>query len=290
MDAAVFNGACRAAASGPVVRTDRMIITPAYAESLLAKNTKNRTRIRAHLRRIEECLARGEWVFNGEPIIVSSTGRVLDGQHRLMACVNTGISIDTNVVFGVDESVFDTIDQGSSRTIGNVLDIDGEENYNMVAASAKLFWTFCKSGQVYDNGNAHFSFTATAARKLLHDHPGIRDSVLLCKKCEHFNSKSLIAAMHYVFTMVNATFAAELVEVVDLGGGDKDRPFHVLREHLIYSRVNRVSMRNRSIAAKTIRAFNAEVTGEWVKRLTFKQDGHFPKVIGLDYEALAKLV
>jgi hypothetical protein len=272
------------------VRTERVVVSPAYAGSLLAKNTKNRTVIKTHLKRLEECLRRGEWVFNGEPVIIAVTGRILDGQHRLLACQNTGVPIDTNIVFGVSESVFDTIDQGSSRTIGNVLDIDGEENYNTIAASAKAFWGFCKTGQIYDGGGWTNGFTATAARQLLVAHPAIRESVKLCLKCEHYKSKSLLASLHYIFRFANSQFAAEMIDVLESGGGDKDRPFHVLREHIIYCRMNRIPMGNRSLAAKTIRAFNAEVSGEWVKRLQFKADGNFPLVVGLNYETLASMV
>lgn len=290
MTIAMANGVQTRRAISSSVRTERMTVTPDYAGSLLAKNTKNRTVIKCHLRKLEEALRRGEWVFNGEPVIVASSGRVLDGQHRLMACMNTGIAIDTNVVFGVDESVFDTIDQGTSRTIGNVLDVDGEENYNTIAAALKNLWGFCKTGQIYDGGGWVGSFTAHTARALLSAHPEIRDSVKLCLKCEHYKSKALLAALHYIFTFSNRQAAAELIDVIEAGGGDKDRPFHVLREHVIYNRMNRVPMGNRSLAAKTIRAFNAEVTGEWVKRLQFKHDGQFPLVVGLDYEVLAELV
>lgn len=292
MATAITNGALprRALNVASGVRTERLTITPDYAGTLLSKNTKNRTVIKCHLRKLEEVLRRGEWVFNGEPIIVASSGRVLDGQHRLMACVNTGISIDAIVVFGIDESVFDTIDQGATRTIGNVLDVDGEENYNTIAATLKNFWGFCKTGQIYDGGGWVGGFTAHTARVLLSSHPGIRDSVKLCLRCEHYKSKSLLAALHYIFTFSNQQAAAELIEVLEAGGGDKDRPFHVLREHVIYSRMNRVPMGNRSLAAKTIRAFNAEVTGEWVKRLQFKHDGQFPLIVGFDYDGLSSLI
>lgn len=291
MTVAISNGVHRNMSVGTTgVRTNRVLITPDYAGSLLSKNSKNRTVIKTHLRKIEEAIKRGEWVFNGEPIIISSSGRVLDGQHRLMACVNTGVPIDSNIVFGVDDSVFDTIDQGASRTIANVLDVDGEENYSSLAAAAKNFFGFCKTGQFYDGGNWTGTFTAHKAREVLSSHPSIRDSVKLCLKCDHYKSKSLLASLHYIFASTNAQLAAEMVEVLHAGGGDSDRPFHVLREHVIYNRMNRVHMGNRSLAAKTIRAFNAEVTGEWVKRLQFKADGQFPRIIGLDYESLSSLI
>jgi hypothetical protein len=291
MGMAVLNGVhSRPKFAANEARTERVKVTPEMAGGLLALNTKNRTIIKAHLRMLEECLQRGDWVFNGEPIIVASSGRILDGQHRLLACVNTGVSIDTNIVYGVDESVFATIDQGKSRTVGNVLDIAGEENYNAVAAALKVFWVFAKTGQVYDGGRPACEFTSTIAQHVLLMNEPIRDSVKAGLRCEHYKSKSLLSALHYIFTFSNHHVADELVEVMEHGGGEKDRPFHVLREHVIYCRLNRVPLGNRSLAAKTIRAFNAEVTGEWVKRLQFKPDGQFPAVVGLDYKRIGSRV
>ena len=280
----------RAKITANEARTERVKVTPEMAGGLLALNTKNRTIIKAHLMMLQDCLQRGDWVFNGEPIIVATSGRILDGQHRLLACVNTGVTIDTNIVYGVDESVFATIDQGKSRTVGNVLDIAGEENYNAVAAALKALWVFARTGQVYDGGRPGCEFTSTIAQHVLRMNEPIRDSVKASLRCEHYKSKSLLAALHYVFTFSNHHVANELVEVMEQGGGDKDRPFHVLREHVIYCRFNRVPLGNRSLAAKTIRAFNAEVTGEWVKRLQFKPDGQFPAVVGLDYKRIGSQV
>jgi len=277
--------------AGNSVSMERILLTPAMAERLLIGNTKNRAVIKSYLKNMEQVLLRNEWRFNGEPIIVSSTGRVLDGQHRLMACVSTGISIDTILVRGVDESVFPTLDRGISRTVGNVLSIDGIENYNSVAAALKTFHGFCSTrGQVYDGGGWTGGFSASVARELLVKHEGIKASVRKSLGCNHYKSKSLLAGLHYILSLSDAAIADDLLEVLISGASDKDRPFNVLREHFIYTRMNRISMGNRSAAAKTIRAFNAEVTGEWIKKVQWKPDGQFPRVVGLDYEALGSLI
>lgn len=270
---------------------ERVMLTAAMAATLLTGNTKNRNVIKSYLKSLEHVLLSGEWRFNGEPIIIAATGRVLDGQHRLMACVNTGIPIDTIIVRGVDEEVFPTIDRGVTRTVGNVLSIDGVEHYNSVAAAMKVFHTFCRTGgQVYDGGGWRSDFSASTARELLEKHPGIRESVKKTNGCNHFKSKSLLAGLHYILSRSNESAADELLDVLSSGATEKDRPFNVLREHMIYARLNRVTMGNRSAAAKTIRAFNAEMTGEWIKRLAWKPDGQFPRVVGLDYESLDSLV
>ncbi len=273
------------------VRAERTTLTPRMAEAILAGNTKNRNVIKSYLKKLEYVITNGEWVFNGEPIIIADTGRLLDGQHRLMACVNTGIPIDTMIVYGVSESAFHTIDGGVVRTIGNVLSIDGEQNYNNVAAALKVVFMFFKGGgQVYDGGGWTYGFSAGVAREMLARHPGVRDSVRAANRCNYYRSKSLLAGLHYVFGLSDKETADAMIEVFATGATDRGRPFNVLREHIIQSGLNRSSMGNRNLAAKTIRAFNAEVTGERIVKFSWKPDGHFPKVVGINYESMESLL
>lgn len=288
MTTATLNGTYGRKFSGMVgVRAERTTLTPRMAETILAGNTKNRNVIKSYLKNLEQVIVRGEWAFNGEPVIVADTGRVLDGQHRLMACVNTGIPIDTMIVYGVDESVFPTIDRGVTRTVGNVLSIDGEDNYNYVAAALKVVFTFLKTGgQVYDGGGWSHGFSACVARETLAKHPGVRASVRDANRCNYYRSKSLLAGLHYIFGLSDKSTADAMIDVFSTGASNRDRPFNVLREHIIQSGLNRTHMGNRNLAAKTIRAFNAEVTGVWVKKFFWKPDGNFPLVVGLDYGRL----
>ncbi len=40
----------------------------------------------------------GEWKYNGESIKVCTDGSLLDGQHRLEACIESGVTFDTLLV------------------------------------------------------------------------------------------------------------------------------------------------------------------------------------------------
>ena len=65
------------------------LVTPKMAEALLSRNGGNRPVIwTGPVRSVSAyaaAMSRGEWVLNGEPIIISSTGELNDGQHRLHA-------------------------------------------------------------------------------------------------------------------------------------------------------------------------------------------------------------
>jgi hypothetical protein len=79
------------------------------------------------------------WHLNGEAIVFDSQGKLLDGQHRLWACVESETEFETIVVSGVDPDTFSTIDTGSKRSAADVLHISGiTKNINTVAACATV--------------------------------------------------------------------------------------------------------------------------------------------------------
>ena len=116
---------------------NREIITPEVAKALLNKNTNNRNITQSHLALIKSEILSGKWQYNGQPIIVGNTGRLLDGQHRLTAVVETGIPIDTAIIKGIDEDAFVTIDTGKVRGGADVLSIAGSKHGSHVASAIR---------------------------------------------------------------------------------------------------------------------------------------------------------
>ena len=81
-------------------KTEFQEITPATAKAWLEEhNTKNRTIKKAHVARLAADMKQGRWVGeNGESIKFDVDGRLADGQHRLAACVASGVTITSLVV------------------------------------------------------------------------------------------------------------------------------------------------------------------------------------------------
>lgn len=65
----------------------RVTITPEKAKTLLVMNTKNRKLSRKLVQKYASDMAAGRWPYNGDPIRVSVSNVLLDGQHRLEACI-----------------------------------------------------------------------------------------------------------------------------------------------------------------------------------------------------------
>ncbi len=113
------------------VITTREIITQDVAKEILNRNHENqRTIIPNRLKNLKRELLEGRWIFNGETIKITTTGKLIDGQYRLMAVAQTGVEIDTLVVRGIIEtteegmSTMSTIDS-TSRTAKEALEIAG---------------------------------------------------------------------------------------------------------------------------------------------------------------------
>lgn len=114
-------------------------ITPDQARALLKKNAVNRPLIASHLASLEADLKRGAMQLTHQGIAVSSTGKLLDGQHRLLAIANTGISARLLFSWDLPDSVFSVLDSGSKRSASDVLHADGAINTTAMAAAIRLF-------------------------------------------------------------------------------------------------------------------------------------------------------
>jgi|APSaa5957512576_1039674.scaffolds.fasta_scaffold44889_2 hypothetical protein len=116
---------------------NRETITPEVAKALLDKNINNRNITQSHLALIKSEILSGNWQYNGQPIIIGEDGRLLDGQHRLTAVVETGIPIDTAVIRGIADDAFVTIDTGKVRGGADVLSIAGSKYGSHIASAIR---------------------------------------------------------------------------------------------------------------------------------------------------------
>lgn len=120
-------------------------ITPEYAAELLHKNLLNRPLNKITVDDYAAQMSKGLWKLNGEPIIISTTGNVIDGQHRLNACVTSGKEFQTLIVEGVDAATFDTIDTGRIRTLSDVFNIVEIKNANRTSSIISAYFNLKKS-------------------------------------------------------------------------------------------------------------------------------------------------
>jgi hypothetical protein len=183
-------------------------ITPQEAaETLSTKNFSNRPISASVVDKYEQEMKRGRWKLSGEPIIFGKSGRLLDGQHRLKACVAANVSFETVVVKGAEDHVFDVIDDGKTRTVGDVLAVHGHVNAATLAAGLRFVWDYA-SGAWRSKGKRAVIPTKQLMEKMLERHIGIKNSVKLFVTLRSraggmLLPPSLSVGLHYLFSLVD---------------------------------------------------------------------------------------
>lgn len=264
------------------IQTEVVTITPNVARKLLEQNVNNRGVSKANLDRVRKAFELGEWQLNGEAIKIAHNGQILDGQHRLMACAQTGIPFETLIVYGLDDDTQKTMDTGKSRTLSDVLKIEGYPNTtNLSAAVVAII-----RSEEYSLKSALFagasSYTVTNKQAIarLQKEPSLVELVNVVKPVTKIGLPGrAAAALYYEFSKIDQEDTEAFFDKLASGAGlERGNPILALRNHLIANKEDGKGSRNQGyIGAITIKAWNKFRAGEQVKVLSFRPGGANPE-------------
>ena len=77
-------------------------ITPEQAAAYLSNNAKHRPIKDKKVLEYMGEMQNGNWKLNGKTLTFDRNGRLLNGQHRLSACVKAGVPLTILVIRGLD--------------------------------------------------------------------------------------------------------------------------------------------------------------------------------------------
>lgn len=222
-------------------------ITPDMAMELLKRNPNNR-----QLRmRLSQSIARdikaGRWQLNGESIILDEDGNILDGQHRLYACVLADEPITALVVRGVMRAAATTIDTGAKRLASDVLGMAGESNRHQLAAIIRRVLLWDEGYRLNLSGGARIT-TAHELLDFLADHPECRPAAEFASNSAKVMDcfPSVVGLAHVLFKRVDETGDADVFLTAWRTGADmwSGHPVLALRNSL---RANVIGGRQRYV-------------------------------------------
>lgn len=265
-------------ADGSFMRVET--ITPEIADSLLQTNDMNNRNIsRNTVDYYTKSMTELKWCLNGSSIVISENGALIDGQHRLLACINSGISFDTFVHRGVKHNAMRTIDTGKPRSDGDLITMETGYTYPHQLATAIRYASMYTKGSFWSKDNNNLRLTLDSGEPIddLMERigfPHLHDSVVLCcrvRKGEGVKiiSPSRLAVIHHVIrNMSNRNIADGFVKkVYSLYGmrkGDPILAFHKTIQNYQEKKVN--SSSNNIDLMLLVKAWNKFVEGKEVKR------------------------
>jgi hypothetical protein len=121
------------------MKTSVEYVTPALAQHYLDNNASFQRKVRqGTVRTYAEAMKRGEWKLTHQGIAIDVNGKTVDGQHRLLAVVMSGVTVPMTVVTGVAGDVFSVLDIGQKRDIADLLHIP-KRDAAMVSYTGRIF-------------------------------------------------------------------------------------------------------------------------------------------------------
>ncbi len=263
-----------------------MEVTPHQARAWLLKNNMNRPVNKDNLALLAKEMKSKNFHLTGESIKIAEDGTLLDGQHRLMAIVESGIAVKMFVMKGLPKEAFKFIDTGRMRQAGDVLGIDGIKNPSKIAAVVKFIIAF-KRGQYFSAANQRtrgatkitnvmVSDFASKNIKSLYDSYGFGFG-----KGKRLIAGTLISSMHFLFKNIDEKAADDFInKLVEGTNLTKESPIFMLHEKFIMDARNKKKMKMSDKVALICKSWNLYRTNKKVVRLEFNsQKENFPKPI-----------
>ena len=109
----------------PIMSPQPTYICPDYAKYILMDHIDKQRDIRnSNLNKITKDLVKGNWKVTNASIAFDKNGNLIDGQHRILACVNSGVGFKTFVSSGYEPETYRNIDRGASRNVQDDMEVE----------------------------------------------------------------------------------------------------------------------------------------------------------------------
>lgn len=253
------------------------VITPKQAEQILSEqNINNRSLRESRVTHLAGNIQRQEWRLTGDCIVFDLDGVLLNGQHRLTACVAADEPIEVVVLRNVPRANQDVMDDTLSRRLGDALELRGETDVHRLGAGinwyARLVYAEITGALHYANNAMRPSIPQLL--ELYRENPGLKDALVDSRpvnKALRLRSGPLIAVW-YRLSNVDKEHTQVFFDSLRTGANlDEESPILALRR---YSENERDRGRRKANpdfmwAAVTLKAWNYWREGRSVQVLRY---------------------
>lgn len=252
-----------------------MLVTPAQATKWLEENMRtNRPCSDRIVKGYSADMAAGRWMLNGESVKFDIEENLVDGQHRLWACVNAQVPFWTVVTRNLPKHAFATIDTGKKRSASDAMHIAGMGAHYKTTIAAVIRMVVAYRGQL---PVGHVAVPNAQILAFVHDEPGIAGFVAKVRSALGKPLKGMASPVAAVlFLASHGTSTDDFLEKLGSGEGlTKSSPILTLRNKLLgMGSNNDATERFWSVVV----AWNAYVDGRSLQAIRVPQE--LPKIKG----------
>jgi hypothetical protein len=252
-----------------MVQFQKQLITPTVAKQYLEANISNRRVKIPVVMQYANDMLNGRWKEDtAETIKISKTGIVLDGQHRLMAIVKSGVSVFFTVAINLDDSVFDVIDTGSSRNASDTFKVKGIKQESSIPSTISFYNLLSKNmkqGARKNNKSTNAMLLEQYYEDEMFWQNVARQSHAWYLSFAKIIAPSFIGGFYAFFLKLNEDKAHEFMTQLTTGIDIKNNTISLLRNKLMQ---DKMSLRKMPITLKT--AFMIKTWNVFIKNETHK--------------------
>jgi hypothetical protein len=261
------------------ITTQWELITPDIAHGYRARVGRNRHFSATLAWRYQQDMSLEQWQVTHQGIAFDVAGECIDGQHRLEAIIESGVSIWMLVTRGLAVETIEVLDRGRIRSLAHQLQILGHDmasNFAVAVARAMFVGPASRS-------NRENRPTDTTIRKFMEAH---REAILFAetvfrKPAPPAQVPAVLARAYYHASPEALTrFGAAARDDVELGEHQPgDRTARLFYSYLTSTRSRAIDTRT-LLYRKTQRALRAYLDGEDLGKLYETEEDLFvlPKV------------
>ena len=273
-------------------------ISPDMAYMLL-HNNKNRNIKKANLQKIAQSIGAEGWDVGISMIVFTDSGRLIDGQHRLIACKSTNTPIISIYSVVPDtEFAMRSIDRGAKRSLADDLRLAGAPNSGILSTVIRAVYSYYQNvtPEVYFASEKYRSVVTDADyNRFYNEHRSEIDTIAAYTQKFYRNLRKNTASVMgprvvaFLFTALYNVASEEAVNFFSALSGAKvaSCPDSIMQLRQRFIELERMTSTpsTRVVAAYVIKTWNAYISGETLTQLTFRGGGahpeKFPKVKGV---------
>lgn len=206
-------------------------VTPDMARRWLTKNTANRPLKKDKIAQYTADMQNGAWQITGEAIKFSKEGRLLDGQNRLYAVAQSGVTVPMFVVRGLDDSSQLVMDSGAPRSAADALGFLGYSQAKDLAPAGTALKAWEDGFYRHCMWQSNPKLTRTELAEFVESHPTLSEVTPWVKRVQGTLPLPIgaLGAVAYRLLQIDADAATEFYDRInDLNLGPRHHPLNTL--------------------------------------------------------------
>lgn len=220
----------------------RYLVSPMQAEKWLGSLAENQRDLSGSVvARYARDMTEEDWHETADTIKFDTSGKLIDGQHRLQAIVKSGMPIHLWVAVGVDPAAIRAIDTTKVRSASCIMSMHGTANARTVTSIARAMIS-ARRGSFYQGAHRGAVTTASIMAEVENDPGSYQESARWANaNRSSLVSPSAVAIAHFIGSKVDQGKTEEFLGAITSGAELKAGSV----EFMVYSRLLKSKTANR---------------------------------------------